>query len=65
MTWHPTIDPRNGHLSLPDAPGLGLDLNLDVVREHPYDPASFFDATRDGWEKRLGARGQEEISTVQ
>ncbi len=64
VTWHPTIDPRNGHLSLPEAPGLGLDLNLDVVREHPYDPASFFDATKEGWEKRLGARGQEDISTV-
>ena len=57
VTWHPAIDPQNGHLSLPDAPGLGLDLNLDVVREHPYDPNAFFDATKEGWEKRLGSRG--------
>ena len=57
VTWHPSIDPRDGHLSLPDAPGLGLDLNLDVVRAHPYDPNAFFDATKEGWEKRLGSRG--------
>ncbi len=60
VTWHPTINPRNGHLSLPEAPGLGLDLNLDVVREHPYDPHAFFDATREGWEKRLGTKGHDD-----
>jgi galactonate dehydratase len=58
VTWHPTINPKNGHLSLPDAPGLGLDLNLDVVREHPYDPNSFLDGTKKGWEKRLGTKGK-------
>jgi len=57
VTWHPSIDPRDGHLSLPEVPGLGLDLNLDVVREHPYDPNAFFDATKEGWEKRLGSSG--------
>ncbi len=56
VTWHPSIDPKNGHLSLPEGPGLGLDLNLDVAREHPYDPNSYFDATKDGWEKRLGSK---------
>jgi galactonate dehydratase len=56
VTWRPAIDPETGHLSIPTAPGLGLDLNLDVVREHPYDPASFFNAGKSGWEKRLGAR---------
>jgi galactonate dehydratase len=57
VTWHPDIDPQNGHLSLPEKPGLGLDLNLDVVREHPYDPDAYFDANKEGWEKRLGVRG--------
>jgi galactonate dehydratase len=55
VTWRPTIDKQNGHLSIPTAPGLGLDLNLDVVRKHPYDPASFFTVSHSGWEKRLGA----------
>ncbi len=31
-TWYPVINPQNGHLPIPTAPGLGLDLNLDVVK---------------------------------
>lgn len=58
VTWTPSLNPQNGHLSIPTGPGLGLDLNLDVVREHPYDPNSFFDATQEGWEKRSGVRGK-------
>jgi galactonate dehydratase len=57
VTWHPDIDPENGHLSLPRAPGLGLDLNLDVARAHPYDPEAYLDANKEGWEKRFGVRG--------
>lgn len=34
LTWNPRL--IDGHLELPSAPGLGADLNLDVVREHPY-----------------------------
>ena len=59
VTWMPTINPENGHINIPTAPGLGIDLNLDVVRAHPYDPKSFFDVSREGWEKRLGTRDQE------
>ncbi len=54
VTWVPKIDPKNGHLSFPTAPGLGIDLNLDVVREHPYDPNAYLDTSKKGWEKRLG-----------
>src|SRR5204862_106584 len=32
VTWSPTIDPSNGHLVLPHAPGLGIDLNVEVAR---------------------------------
>lgn len=56
VTWSPTIDPANGHLSLPDAPGLGIDLDLDVAREHPYDPQAYLNIFREGWERRLGTR---------
>ena len=58
VTWAPRINPENGHLNLPTSPGLGLDLNLDVIRAHPYDPESFFDTSKEGWEKRLGTREQ-------
>jgi galactonate dehydratase len=55
ITWIPKIDPETGHLPIPTAPGLGIDLNMDVVREHPYDPNAYFDTSKKGWEKRLGA----------
>ena len=54
VTWRPAIDPVNGHLSLPTAPGLGLDLHLEVVRAHPYDPKAYLNVHQEGWEKRLG-----------
>jgi galactonate dehydratase len=56
VTWHPTIDRKNGHLSLPEAPGLGIDLNIDVTRAHPYDPQAYLNIFEEGWEKRLGTR---------
>ncbi|HEX4489492.1 MAG TPA: mandelate racemase/muconate lactonizing enzyme family protein [Terriglobales bacterium] len=59
VTWGPKIDLETGHLPIPTAPGLGLDLNLDVVREHPYDPKSFFDTSKTGWEKRLATGTQQ------
>ena len=54
VTWHPTIDRANGHLSLPDAPGLGIDLNIDAIKQHPYDPHAYLNVHAEGWEKRLG-----------
>jgi galactonate dehydratase len=62
VTWTPKLDADNGHLSFPTSPGLGLDLNLAVVKEHPYDPAAYFDTTQKGWEKRLGTKRAEKVS---
>ncbi len=54
VTWHPQIDPATGHLSLPDAPGLGIDLNIDVIKQHPFDPQAYLNIYAEGWERRLG-----------
>ncbi len=54
VTWAPSVDAKTGHLSLPDGPGLGVDLNLDVAKEHPYDPAAYLNVHLPGWEMRLG-----------
>jgi galactonate dehydratase len=56
VTWHPSIDPANGHLSLSEAPGLGIELVDDVARTHPYDPKAYLNVYAEGWERRLGAR---------
>lgn len=54
VDWHPVLDPANGRLSLPQAPGLGLDVDFTVARAHPYDPRAYLNIFKDGWEKRLG-----------
>jgi galactonate dehydratase len=56
VTWQPTIDPASGHLSLPDAPGLGIELVDAVALAHPYDPKAYLNVHSEGWEKRLGQR---------
>jgi galactonate dehydratase len=58
VTWVPELDPGTGQLSLPDGPGLGVDLNLDVALAHPYDPDAFLDITAPGWEQRVGRHEQ-------
>jgi L-alanine-DL-glutamate epimerase-like enolase superfamily enzyme len=30
------LDIDDGRLSVPDGPGLGVDMNLDVVKSYPY-----------------------------
>lgn len=37
LTWTPKL--VDGYLELPTAPGLGADLNLEVVEAHPYHAA--------------------------
>ena len=56
VTWHPSIDPANGHLSLPDMPGLGIELVDAVALAHPYDPNAYLNVYEEGWERRLGAQ---------
>jgi galactonate dehydratase len=54
VTWAPTLDPVTGELSLPDAPGLGLDLDVEVAAAHPYDERAYLNVHEAGWERRLG-----------
>jgi galactonate dehydratase len=56
VSWHPTIDPASGHLSLPDAPGLGVELVDAVALAHPYDLKAYLNVHSEGWEKRLGQK---------
>lgn len=41
----------DGYFSLPDKPGLGVDLNEEVIREHP-PLDGYLDFWKTGWEKR-------------
>ena len=57
VSWVPTIDSANGHIDLPSGAGLGIDINMEVARQHPYDPHAYLNVNRPGWEKRLGEDG--------
>lgn len=49
-----TLQVQDGHIDLSDAPGWGVDLNYDVIRQHPYHPDNFLPLFREGWERRMG-----------
>lgn len=42
---------KEGYFDLPDRPGLGIELNEDMIAEHPYRPGSF-NIWQDGWQER-------------
>lgn len=42
---------RDGYLDLPDRPGFGVELNEDLINEHPSRPG-FMNLWETGWQKR-------------
>ena len=50
------VEVRDGFVEIPDRPGLGVDLNLDVITAHPYEPNAYLPLFKPGWEKREGGR---------
>lgn len=44
----------DGHVEIPERPGLGLCLDLDECDRHPYEPTYFLPLFKPGWEKREG-----------
>jgi galactonate dehydratase len=57
VTWRPELDAATGCLSLPDAPGLGVELVDEVAAAHPYDREAYLNVYAEGWERRLGRKG--------
>lgn len=48
----PPIKVKNGFLEPPEAPGLGVELNLEEAKRHPYHVGNWLPLFRQGWEKR-------------
>lgn len=44
----------DGYVKPPEAPGLGVDLNIEEILRHPYSPQNFLPLFRTGWEQRRG-----------
>lgn len=50
------IKVEDGHLTMPTAPGIGVTLNEDEAKKHPYGKSNFLRMFRPGWEKRDTAK---------
>ena len=42
----------NGYIDVPERPGLGIDLNIDEIRMHPYQQENHLPLFKAGWERR-------------
>ncbi|HKW99007.1 MAG TPA: mandelate racemase/muconate lactonizing enzyme family protein [Bryobacteraceae bacterium] len=42
----------DGYIDVPERPGLGIDLNLEEIRKHPYQQENYLPLFKPGWEKR-------------
>ncbi|MFL5760667.1 MAG: mandelate racemase/muconate lactonizing enzyme family protein [Thermomicrobiales bacterium] len=49
-------DVVDGKISIPDSPGLGIDLNWSEIEKHPYEISNFLPLFAPGWERRDGNR---------
>ena len=47
----------DGYVSIPEAPGLGIDLNEDVIREHLVEWSGYFEPTAEWDTERVGFLG--------
>ncbi len=45
---------QDGYVVPPEGSGLGVDLNLEEIAQHPYHPGHFLPLFRTGWEQRRG-----------
>ncbi|WP_409346293.1 mandelate racemase/muconate lactonizing enzyme family protein [Paenibacillus sp. MBLB4367] len=48
----PAMRVENGYLQPPEGPGLGVELNLEEVLKHPYQPGNWLPLFKQGWERR-------------
>ncbi|MGE5645720.1 MAG: mandelate racemase/muconate lactonizing enzyme family protein [Acidobacteriota bacterium] len=46
------VEVVNGYIEVSDRPGLGIDLNLDEIRKHPYQQEAWLPLFKSGWERR-------------
>jgi galactonate dehydratase len=56
VSWTAELD-DDGCLPIPTAPGIGVELNLEEAKKHPYHQQNFLPIFEDGWERRRSDRG--------
>jgi galactonate dehydratase len=51
----PPVRVVDGRIQIPEAPGLGIDVNWTEAEKHPYQVSNFLPLFSPGWERREGA----------
>jgi galactonate dehydratase len=46
------VEVVDGYIEVPERPGLGIDLNIDEIRRHPYQQENYLPLFKPGWERR-------------
>ena len=46
------VEVVDGYIKVPEAPGLGTDLNLEEIAKHPYQQENSLPLFKQGWERR-------------
>jgi galactonate dehydratase len=46
------VEVVDGYIDIPGRPGLGIDLNLEEIRRHPYGQGNQIMLFHEGWERR-------------
>ncbi len=49
-----SVEVIDGYISVPERPGLGIELNLDEIARHPYQSHNFLPLFAEGWQRRVG-----------
>ncbi len=52
--WKNWLFVRDGYVSPPDGPGLGVELDLEEVSKHPYRRGNWLPLFKQDWERREG-----------
>lgn len=55
LLTHP-VQVENGYITVSDRPGWGTELNLEIVKQHPYQHNNFLPLFSEGWEKRQAVK---------
>ncbi len=46
------VEVVNGYIQVSERPGLGIDLNVEEIRKHPYQQENYLPLFKPGWERR-------------
>lgn len=50
----PPVEVVNGYITIPDRPGLGIEVDFAELERHPYQVQNFLPLFAPGWERRVG-----------